>query len=112
MKYWKARQFGLDWGVSESTVCRRVHQIENILIRSRKFSLPGKKSLLNSSLDTNLIVMDVMESPIERPTKHQKIFYSGKQKEHTLKTQSFDTIYRSKEAWLLPLFLSSLAIAI
>ena len=78
---------GLDWGVSESTVCRTVHKIENILIRSRKFSLPGKKSLLNSSLDTDLIIMDVMESPIERPTKHQKIFYSGKQKEHTLKTQ-------------------------
>ena len=28
-----------------------------------------------------------MESPIERPKKHQKSFYSGKQKEHTLKTQ-------------------------
>ena len=31
--------------------------------------------------------MDVMESPIERPKKHQKTFYSGKQGEHTLKTQ-------------------------
>ncbi len=31
--------------------------------------------------------MDVMESPIERPTQHQKSFYSGKQRKHTLKTQ-------------------------
>lgn len=31
--------------------------------------------------------MDVMESSIERPKKRQKQFYSGKQKEHTLKTQ-------------------------
>jgi len=31
--------------------------------------------------------MDVMESPIERPKKHQKRFYSGKQGEHSLKTQ-------------------------
>ncbi len=31
--------------------------------------------------------MDVMESPIERPTNHQKKFYSGKQRKHTLKTQ-------------------------
>jgi hypothetical protein len=31
--------------------------------------------------------MDVMESPIEKPQKHQKAFYSGKQEEHTLKTQ-------------------------
>ncbi len=27
------------------------------------------------------------ESPIERPIKRQKVFFSGKQKEHTLKTQ-------------------------
>ncbi len=69
--------------------------MENILIKSRKFSLPGKKKLLDSSLEDNLIVMDVlkdtashmMESPIEKPKKHQKEFYSGKQGEHTLKTQ-------------------------
>ncbi len=30
--------------------------------------------------------MDVMESQIERPKKRQKQFYSGKQREHTLKT--------------------------
>lgn len=31
--------------------------------------------------------MDVMESPIARPSRHQKSFYSGKQKQHTFKTQ-------------------------
>ena len=31
--------------------------------------------------------MDVMESQIERPKKRQKHFYSGKKKQHTLKTQ-------------------------
>ena len=68
-------------------MCRIVLKIENILIQSRKFSLPGKKKLLNSSLDENFILMDVMESPIERPSHHQKSFYSSKQKQHTLKTQ-------------------------
>ena len=29
----------------------------------------------------------MLPSPIERPIKHQKSFYSGKQKQHTLKTQ-------------------------
>lgn len=62
-------------------------KIENILIKSGKFSLPGKKILLESSINEDLILMDVMESSIERPKKHQKFFYSGKQKEHTLKTQ-------------------------
>ena len=78
---------GQDWKISESSTCRIVLKIENILIQSRKFSLPGKKKLLDTSLDEDLILIDVMESPIERPSKHQKRFYSGKQREHTLKTQ-------------------------
>ena len=78
---------GQDWKISESSACRIVLKIENILIQSRKFSLPGKKKLLDTSLNEELILMDVMESPIERPQKYQKSFYSGKQKQHTLKTQ-------------------------
>jgi hypothetical protein len=66
---------------------RIVHKIENILIRSRKFSLPGKKELLKTPDEQKVVVMDVMESPIERPKNNQEMFYSGKQKEHTLKTQ-------------------------
>ena len=33
------------WRVHESTVCRIVHRVEEQLIKSRKFSLPGKKVL-------------------------------------------------------------------
>ncbi len=77
----------LEWKLSESSVFRLVRKVENILIQSRKFSLPGKKKLLDSSGDEDLILMDVTETPIERPTKHQKRFYSGKQGEHTLKFQ-------------------------
>jgi len=91
LQYWREYRtyyhIGLDFGIAESTVCRLVHQIENILIKSRKFSLPGKKKLLEPSGLEDLVVMDVMESPIERPQRGQKAFYSGKQKEHTLKTQ-------------------------
>ncbi len=91
LQYWREYRtyyhISKDWKIAESTVCRLVRKVENILIQSRKFSLPGKKKLLDSSLDEKLILMDVMESPIERPKKHQKRFYSGKQGEHTLKTQ-------------------------
>ena len=45
IQYWREYRtyyhIGLDWGLSESAVCRTVFKIENILIRSRKFSLPG-----------------------------------------------------------------------
>ncbi len=73
--------------MSESNVCRIVHKIENILIKSRQFRLPGKKKLWQSSSEEEVVVIDVMESQIERPSRRQKEFYSGKQREHTLKTQ-------------------------
>ena len=91
IQYWREYRtyyhIGLDWGLSESAVCRTVYKIENILIKSRKFSLPGKKELWEMSSEEDLVVMDVMESPIERPKKGEKKFFSGKQGEHTLKTQ-------------------------
>ncbi|MCL6755532.1 IS5 family transposase [Nostoc sp. CCCryo 231-06] len=91
LQYWREYRtyyhIGLDWGLSESTVCRIVYKIENILIKSRKFSLPGKKELWKMSSEEDLVVMDVTESPIEKPKKGQKRFFSGKQGEHTLKTQ-------------------------
>lgn len=50
IQYWREYRtyyhIGLDWEMSESAVCRIVYKIENILISSRKFSLPGKKELL------------------------------------------------------------------
>lgn len=78
---------GSYWKMSESNVCRLVHKIENILIKSRQFRLPGKKELWQTYSEEELVVMDVMESKIETPKKRQKQFYSGKQREHTLKTQ-------------------------
>jgi len=91
IQYWREYRtyyhIGLDYGLSESAVCRIVFKIENILIKSRKFSLPGKKELWKMSSEEDLVVMDVTESPIEKPQKGQKRFFSGKQGEHTLKTQ-------------------------
>ncbi len=80
-------QIGVDWDVSESTVCRTVNKVENISISSKKLALPGQKELRKLADPSMVLVIDVMESPIERPSKGQKGFYSGKSKKHTLKTQ-------------------------
>jgi hypothetical protein len=56
------------WGVTESTACRIIQKIENILSQSRVFSLPGKKSLQESDSSID-VVIDVTETPIERPKK-------------------------------------------
>jgi len=80
--YWREyrTQFhlGVDFGVSESTICRILRKVENVLIRSEKFHLPGRKALREaqqaSESDTAFEVMEVVlvdatECPVERPKK-------------------------------------------
>ena len=57
------------YGISESTVCRTIHKIENALVRSGKFRLPGKKALQPSDTQLEVVLVDVSEQPIERPKK-------------------------------------------
>lgn len=57
------------YGLSESVCYRTCKNIENILIKSGKFSLPGKKVLLKSDVDYEVILIDASESPIQRPKK-------------------------------------------
>lgn len=47
--YWREYRtefhIGLTYGVSEATVCRTIHKIENRLVQSGQFRLPGQKAL-------------------------------------------------------------------
>lgn len=91
LEYWREYRtyfhIGTSWGVSESTVCRIVHWVEDTLIRSRRFHLPGKKGLVQGFGRPAVVIIDVTETPIERPKRRQRQFYSGKKKRHTLKCQ-------------------------
>ncbi|MEH1906852.1 IS5 family transposase [Nostoc sp.] len=91
LEYWREYRtyfhIGQTWGVNESTAYRIIRKIEDTLVKSRIFTLPGKKKLASSNYQLEVVVVDVTESPIERPKKKQKNFYSGKKKQHTLKSQ-------------------------
>lgn len=91
LEYWREYRTyfhrGNSWGINESTAYRIVRKVENILIKSGLFNLPGKKALLESNSEIEVIVVDVSEHEIERPKKKQKSYYSGKQGYHTLKSQ-------------------------
>ncbi|MBD0351703.1 MAG: IS5 family transposase [Flavisolibacter sp.] len=82
------------YGYSESQGWRIVRRMEDILIKSGVFRLPGKKVLLKmeSGLLGKLLVVDVGESPVERPKKKQRRYYSGKKKRHTQKIQLIVTL--------------------
>jgi hypothetical protein len=43
-----------------------------------RYPLPGKRVLKRKSASIEYIVVDVTESPINRPRENQKEYYSGK----------------------------------
>jgi predicted DNA-binding protein YlxM (UPF0122 family) len=55
--------------VSEATVSRTIKKVEDTLMQSGEFTLPGKKELQDSETIIEVIVVDVAEQPIERPKK-------------------------------------------
>lgn len=57
------------YGLSESAVCRTICAIEDALLRSGEFTLPGKKVLTKSNLVFEVVVVDATECPVERPKK-------------------------------------------
>lgn len=59
------------YGVSESTCYETIKWIENTLIKHPDFALPGRKSLLKSDTEYELILIDATETPIERPKKNK-----------------------------------------
>ena len=73
LMYWREYRtefhIGLSYGVSESKVCRTRQKIENVLIQSKQFHLPGRKKLNTSETTLEVVLVDVTEQPIERPKK-------------------------------------------
>ncbi len=66
------------FGISESTCFRNVRWIENVLIKSKEFSLPGRKVLIKSDHKFEVVLIDATESPIERPQKNSGNIIRGR----------------------------------
>ena len=75
LQYWREyrTQFhiGLDFGVAESTVCRIIQKVENLLVRSGRCRLPGRRQLQQQEAQVEVVVIDVAEMTIERPKKNR-----------------------------------------
>ena len=72
---------GKSYGVSESSTYKTVRWVEDTLIKHPDFALPGRKALLKSDIDYEIILIDATETPIERPKKDRSIFTLGKRKD-------------------------------
>jgi len=73
LMYWREYRtefhIAQSYGVSEATVCRTIRKVEDVLVRSQKFRLPGKKALQTSDTVFEVVLVDVSEQPVERPKK-------------------------------------------
>ena len=61
------------YGLAESNAFEIIRWVENVLIKSKEFRLPGRKALLKSDNEFEIILIDTTESPIERPKKTASI---------------------------------------
>ena len=89
LEYWREYRtyaaIGAWLDLDESNIYRWVIWCENVLMASRQFTLRGKKALFSGEYE--VIQIDATETPIERPKKGQRKYYSGKKKDHTIKSQ-------------------------
>jgi hypothetical protein len=61
---------GTNYGLSESQA-QRIHRwVEKELLKDKRFHLPGRKKLLESDCEIEVLLVDAAESPVERPKKN------------------------------------------
>lgn len=61
----------ISYGISESNIFYAIRWVENVLIKQKEFRLPGRKALLKSDMEFEVMMIDASESPIERPKKNK-----------------------------------------
>ena len=73
LEYWREYRtyahIAASYGIHESNMHRLIKWVEDVLIKDGTFSLPGKKALLKSEIEYEIILIDAAETPVERPKR-------------------------------------------
>ncbi len=73
LQFWREyrayRHLAFEWEVGENTVCRTIKRVEDALIKSGAFALPGRRRAGGAEPSWEVVVVDVTEHPVERPKK-------------------------------------------
>jgi len=74
LKYWRQyitqKELAFEFCTGEASAHDIIVWVENTLVKSAKFSLPSKKALLDDN-EIEIVLVNVSESPIERPKKNR-----------------------------------------
>ncbi|GHV52979.1 hypothetical protein AGMMS49579_11010 [Spirochaetia bacterium] len=71
-EYRTMESIGAEYGVCKGTVSMAIKWVEDTLKKAPDFKLPGKKILKEESCSIQYVVVDVTESPVQRPKKNKK----------------------------------------
>ena len=81
LKYWRQYvtqlELAFEFDVGEATAHDTIEWVEEVLMKSGKFAMLGKKALMEEN-EIEILLVDVTESPIERPQKNKKDGIRGK----------------------------------
>lgn len=66
------------YDISESNCYYTIKFVEEALIKSGQFTLPGRKALVKSDIEYEVVLIDASESSIERPKKSKGNTIQGK----------------------------------
>ena len=97
LMYWREyrTQFHIagSYGISEATVCRTIRKVEDALLRSGEFRLPGKKVLQPSDTLIEIVLVDASEQAIERPKKSKTTLQRQKEATYPESTSNCQSTY-------------------
>ena len=81
LQYWRQYrtyfEIGHDFGISESVAYKNIKWTEDVLVKSKAFSLPNAQKVMKDE-NLDVVAIDVTETRIERPQKKQKKFIRGR----------------------------------
>ena len=86
LEYWREyrtmRHMAFDYGIPLSTLCDCITWVEDVLSKSNEFKIMELKEKFKQreteGTPIKVVLIDVEEQPIERPTYNQQNYYSGK----------------------------------
>jgi hypothetical protein len=91
LEYWREyrglRQMAFDYNMPLTTLRDCIVWVEDVLSKAEKFNIPDLKEKFKHRKDEDseirVVIVDVEEQPIERPTENQKAHYSGKKNSYS-----------------------------
>ena len=79
LQFWREYRahyhLAIEWQVAENTVRRTIQRVENTLVKSGAFALPGRRKIAGAEPPWQVIAVDVTESPLERPKKTARLLF-------------------------------------